>query len=388
MMFEVCTHHPTWWRAFLHMATGWAMSLITLTVPGLPLYVGIYLNYHGRRTVFGVLVLVSIIGFLLHGYFWVPQCSVIRSEMMFIDSICILKALDLWVRRDRFPQWKYKSKPHDLLVALACLTELRYESFTPNFVHTEIDSRPRTVANDSAAVREKAADARRVARQTQPLICSWNSFMTTGILFPITLSEEADFVVHILLFTFFQVFLPQSNPSVVAFEILLAIYLLWEAWQFILRYRNSPRLFGALYKINSINNYWSKIWHTAFMSPSRSLAYEPVRFGLPKLGVPVNIARICGFLATFAFMGAFHIAPLMPLFPWRVLLRIAVFFLLNGFGAVAELLVWGRREHPLKAVLAWVFEMLVAGWAVQTMDLPQGVQQIVWTNACCVNSDW
>ncbi|KAI5283918.1 hypothetical protein KEM54_001728 [Ascosphaera aggregata] len=299
-----------------------------------------------------------------------------------------MKALDLWVRRNRFPQWKYQSKPHDLLVALACMFELRYESFTPNFVHTEVYSKPRTVADDSAAVREKAVDLRREARNKQPLVLSFKSFKENGLLFPITLSEEMDFLVHTLLFAVLQLFAPQSDSRVLAFEVLLAIYLIWEAWQFLLRYRNSPRLFGALYKINSINTFWSKIWHTAFMSPSRSLVYEPIRFGLPKLGVPVDIARVCGFLGTFAFMGVFHIISLMPLFPWHVLVRTAMFFLYNGVAAILEYMYWGRREHWLKAVFAWVFELTVAGWAVESMRLPQGVQSIEWKNICCVHTDW
>ncbi|KZZ88387.1 hypothetical protein AAP_04959 [Ascosphaera apis ARSEF 7405] len=197
-----------------------------------------------------------------------------------------------------------------------------------------------------------------------------------------------DFLVHVGIFLFLQFFFPQSDSRVLAFQVLLAIYLLWEAWEFLLRYRNSPRLFGALYKINSVNNFWSKIWHTAFMSPSRSLVYEPLRHGLPKLGVSVPIARMCGFLGTFAFMGIFHIISLMPLFPARVLVKIALFFFFNGVAAVLEWSFWGRREHWLKSVCAWVFELLIASWAVEAMQLPQGLQSIEWRNVCCVDSDW
>ncbi|KAI5304490.1 hypothetical protein KEM56_006449 [Ascosphaera pollenicola] len=388
MMFEVCTRYASPWGAVLHMGGAWLGGLLTLAVPGIFLYLAIYYKLQKRESLFTTLTFVSIIGFLLHSYVWVPQCSVIRSELMFVDSICVLKALDLWVRRNRFPQWKYQTKPNDALIALACLFELRYESFTPNFVHTETDQQARTVADDSAAVREKAKRQRRDARREQPLICSFESFKTTGVLFPITLSERMDFLVHAVWFLVLQWLFPQSDSRVLAFQVLLAIYLLWEAWQFILRYRNSPRLFGALYKINSVSNFWSKIWHTAFMSPARSLVYEPIRYGLSRVGVPGTAARVCGFLGVFAFMGIFHTIALMPLFPARCLVKIALFFVFNGVAAILELMVWGRREHWLKAVFAWVFELYLAGWTIEAMQLPQGLQSIEWRNICCVDADW
>lgn len=46
----------------------------------------------------------------------------------------------------------------------------------------------------------------------------------------------------------------------------------------------------------------SETWHNAFAAPCYSLAYAPLRTGLPKLGVPVLIARSMGVLGAFGLM--------------------------------------------------------------------------------------
>lgn len=61
--------------------------MLTLLIPGAPFYLAIYYKLKGRETLYATLTFVSIIGFLLHSYIWVPQCSVIRSEMMFLGMI-------------------------------------------------------------------------------------------------------------------------------------------------------------------------------------------------------------------------------------------------------------------------------------------------------------
>jgi len=47
-------------------------------------------------------------------------------------AIGTMKALDIWARRDNFPQYTARKRPLEWKLALIMLTELRYESFTPN----------------------------------------------------------------------------------------------------------------------------------------------------------------------------------------------------------------------------------------------------------------
>jgi len=97
------------------------------------------------------------------------------------------------------PTYTAGKKPADWLLALHLLTELRYESFTPNHI--------------------------RIPKMQE----NFSELMQLGI--------------HIAIFTFLQA-LPQNLPTVLAFEVMLAIYIIWTSMQLLLRYKSSPALFG------------------------------------------------------------------------------------------------------------------------------------------------
>lgn len=168
-----------------------------------------------------------------------------------------MKVLDIWARRKSLPTYTAGRRPSDGLLALMLLTELRYESFSPNHVRVPKDQE------------------------------NFNEPLQLGI--------------HTVAFAVLQS-LPQGSPTVLAFEVLLAIYIIWTSMQLLLRYKSSPALFGPLYKIDSLTGFWSESWHNAFAAPCTSLAYSPLRYGLPKIGVPVSVARSLGVIGAFTLM--------------------------------------------------------------------------------------
>lgn len=122
-----------------------------------------------------------------------------------------MKALDIWARRHSMPTYTAGRRPPDWLLALLLLTELRYESFTPNHIRV-----PKNQEN---------------------------------------FSEPIQLGVHTAIFIVLQT-LPQNLPTVLAFEVMLAIYIIWTSLQLLLRYKSSPALFGPLYMIDSFTGFW------------------------------------------------------------------------------------------------------------------------------------
>jgi hypothetical protein len=122
-----------------------------------------------------------------------------------------MKLLDIWARRRSLPSYTAGRRPADWLLALIIMTELRYESFTPNQI--------------------------RVPRDQE----NFNEPMQLGI--------------HVALFAFLQA-MPQNIPTVLAFEVQLSIYIIWTTLQLLLRYKSSPALFGPLYKADSLTGFW------------------------------------------------------------------------------------------------------------------------------------
>ena len=129
-----------------------------------------------------------------------------------------MKLLDIWARRHNFPTYTAGRRPPDWLLSLIVLTELRYESFTPNHIRV-----PRKLEN---------------------------------------FSEPLQLGLHITIFAFLQS-LPQIFPTVLAFEVLLAIYIICTSLQLLLRYKTSPALFGPLYLADSLTGFWC-VYHSCW----------------------------------------------------------------------------------------------------------------------------
>ena len=122
-----------------------------------------------------------------------------------------MKLLDYWARRHSFPTYTAGKAPPDWLFPLIVLSELRYESFTPNHI--------------------------RVPKHQE------------------NFSEPRQLAIHVALFAVLQA-MPQGLPTVMAFEVLLAIYIIWTSLQLLLRYKSSPALFGPLYLADSLTGFW------------------------------------------------------------------------------------------------------------------------------------
>lgn len=122
-----------------------------------------------------------------------------------------MKLLDIFARRHNLPTYTAGRRPPDWKLALMILTELRYESFTPNHIRV-----PKSQEN---------------------------------------FNEQLQLGIHTLAFVFLQTF-PQNIPTILAWEVLLAIYIIWTSIQLVVRYKSSPALFGPLYLADSLTGFW------------------------------------------------------------------------------------------------------------------------------------
>ncbi|KKZ62999.1 hypothetical protein EMCG_02711 [[Emmonsia] crescens] len=367
-LFYYLASTPEAQRALRQIGVNLFLCIASLLVPTLLLYFSLYALAKRETRKFEVLSLLASIGFVGSSLLVVLECNMVRSLQLFAIAIGVMKALDLFARRHNPPQYAHNPIPSYGLLALLYLTELRYESFTPN--STRLGPAPAP-----SPQRGKSENNHHNGRGSPKSNKHWKP----------QFSEPVNLVLHALLFAILQTVFPQSNPTVVALEVLLAIYVLWESLQLTLRYRTSPPLFGPLYTATSLSTFWSETWHSAFASPCRSLAYEPIRYSLPeRYGVPVSIARAIGIIASFGLMGFFHVYGLNPLLPFDALARIYAFFLLNGVGAVIEDAIWGRETHWGKTILAWVFELAIASWTVEGLSVPQGLKNVRWASICDV----
>ncbi|KIN04750.1 hypothetical protein OIDMADRAFT_17670 [Oidiodendron maius Zn] len=308
----------------------------SLLIPGEVLYFAIYFHRRRYEKLYAVLTCLSLAAFGFSPILAPVSCGPIQCVQNFAVAIGIMKTLDLWARRKSFPRYNGKP-PSDWFYALIVLTELRYESFTPNHIRAPKDE---------------------------------DKF-----------SEPLQLCIHIAIFVVLQS-LPQNHPTVLAFEVQLAIYIIWTTLQLLLRYKASPPLFGPLYLAESLSGYWSETWHNAFSSPCTSLAYWPLRYGLPKYGVPDVIARPIGVLGAFSLMSLFHIYALQPILDQEGTIRVGLFFFLNGVATVVETMIWGNKKHWLKTLLSWAFETSVATWAISGMSIPHGLWRIRWEEIC------
>ncbi|TGO91519.1 hypothetical protein BPOR_0025g00130 [Botrytis porri] len=273
-------------------------------------YFSIYFLLKGQYGKYKKLSAVSLFTFWMSSWMNPISCGPIAALRNFAVAIATLRLLDIYARHRSLPQ--LRNDPPTWKHALLLLTEMRYESFTPNFV--------------------------RVPRSQE------------------TFNEPLQFAIHVAIFCALQV-LPQDWALVLAFEIQLSIYIIWTAIQ-------------------------SKTWHNVFSAHCASLAYDPIRQNLPRLGVSIPIARSMGILAAFFLMAAFHVYALAPMLTDKALFRIGMFFVLNGFATVGEAMVWGRKDNWVKTGLAWVTEMSLAAWTADALGIPRGVHGIKWRDIC------
>ncbi len=112
------------------------------------------------------------------------------------------------------------------------------------------------------------------------------------------------------------------------------------------------------------------------------MAYAPLRYGLPKYGVPVVVARSLGVMGAFSLMAIFHIYALSPILDEEALIRIGVFFFANGIATVSEAAFWGHKRHWAKTMIAWIFETAIASWAAGGLNIPNGLSRIRWKEVC------
>lgn len=81
-------------------------------------------------------------------------------------------------------------------------------------------------------------------------------------------------------------------------------------------------------------------------------------------------------------MAIFHMFALQPILSKTALIRVGVFFFLNGVATVSEAAVWGKKKHWLKTVVAWIFETSMASWTANGMEFPNGLSKIPWREVC------
>ncbi|KAI9806707.1 MAG: hypothetical protein M1825_006164 [Sarcosagium campestre] len=312
--------------------------LALLTLPIGLLYLSILAKIHRYHGLDHYLVMLSIAAFLACDRVSFVHCGAVRALFNFAIAVGVMKSLDILVRWKNLPRYTgSRSSPAAWLLALIFLVELRYESFTPNQI--------------------------RVRRAAE------------------NFSEPTELALHIGVFAILQT-LPQDLPTILAFEVLLAIYILWTTLQLLLRYKTSPALFGPLYQADSLTGFWSETWHNAFASPCESLAYKPARKILPRYGVPVVLARSIGVIGAFSLMAIFHMYALRPILPPASIIRIGQFFFLNGIATVFEAMIWGRKTHWLRVVLAWTFETCLATWTAKESRIPNGLTKLRWSHLC------
>lgn len=246
-----------------------------------------------------------------------------------------------------FPSYTSGPVPPPSIMGLILLTELRYESFTPNPIRLP----PRLSASNRS------------------------------LLF----SEKFQLLVHITIFLTLQC-LPQW-PPVKALGVLLTIWIIWTCIQLTLRYPTSPPLFGPIYLADSLASFWTETWHNAFASPCYSLAYTPTFFLLTHLPLlhrnfARKFARSVAVVASFGLMSVFHMYAIAPLLTDEGIRRMGLFFVVNGVLTVAEAIVWDKKKHWLRTIMAWIAELTIASWTVKAFELPDGIWRADWKGLC------
>ncbi|KAI9800791.1 MAG: hypothetical protein M1833_003208 [Piccolia ochrophora] len=231
----------------LAAADQWPKPLALIFFSSTILYLAVLAELKGFRKSYIFLTLTSIAAFCANPILVPMQCAYFRFYQREIVDISIMKALDLFARRDAWPRYTAsKTPPSARKLAKLMLSEWRHESFTPNRI--------------------------RVSRDAERF------------------SEPLQLAIHAGIFAALQA-VPAGYPTVLAFEMLLLTYLTFTAYQLCSRHATSPALFGAFFRADSLAGFWSDTWHSVFTSPCESLAYKPTRNLALALRAPSHLAR-------------------------------------------------------------------------------------------------
>jgi Membrane bound O-acyl transferase family len=305
------------------LSTGpFTFSYVLLSV--IPLYLELYCVGADAHAAFTFLsTAVSVTAFATCPYIASTQCPQADVILRLACGTAIMKSLDIYFRRHVPPVLKFPASKS--AYAWYLLSELRYESF------------------DISTARIPRPDA----------------------------SATKEYLAHLAIFVFLQC-LPQTS-IVKAFGVLLAIWLIWNFMNHILKYRDSSPLFGSIYHAENISAFWTETWHNAYTSPVRTLGYRPAR----KLFGPA-----AGVLGGFAVMAIFHTWSFVPYVPPEGLFRMGCFFLANGLGCIVDFYLWRKRSTWVRTVVSWVYEIFWAQFTAAKCDIPDGVLAIDFRGLC------
>ncbi|KAF2468178.1 uncharacterized protein BDR25DRAFT_290844 [Lindgomyces ingoldianus] len=324
-------------------------AFISLFISGTLLYFCLYAFARGRKIVFVGLSVPTLLLFWASTYVTV-RCAAFRALLNFAVAVATMKLLDLHILSltNSIPQYTSGLPLRPSHHALILLTELRYESFTPNPIR----------------------------HAPPPKLPFPNSLQNRQHFY----SEHVQLLLHLAGFIILQS--GPQYPPIKALGILFTIYIIWTSIQLLVRYRTSPPLFGPIYLAHSLATFWTETWHNAFASPCLSLAYKPTLSLLTALRFPRSFSRAAAVVASFSLMAAFHVYALAPLLSDEGRKRVALFFVGNGVLTVLEVAVWGKRRHWVRAVVAWVVELVLASWVVQAVEVADGVLEADWRGLC------
>ncbi|KAF2437353.1 hypothetical protein P171DRAFT_437761 [Karstenula rhodostoma CBS 690.94] len=325
-------------------------GIVALLIPGVTMYLSLYALARGWTWTSRALVLPTLLLFWASIEVAPVRCLALRGVFDFGIAIGLMKLLELHMLgwKNQLPKYTSGTPPGPSIMALLLLTELRYESFSPN------------------PIRLAPVPPYPFPRSPKKRMFFY--------------SESAQLIIHIAMFLVLQT-LPQYAP-VKAFGVLLSIWILFTTCELVLRYKTSPPLFAPIYLADSLATFWTETWHNAFASPCRTLAYNPMMWVLTKVRVPRHIARSLAVVASFGLMAVFHAEIMSPLLSPEGKMRIGLFFVLNGIFTVIEVAVWGKRRDWRRALMAWIIELSLASWAVQTAQVADGLLNADWRGLC------
>ncbi|KAJ4345235.1 uncharacterized protein N0V89_011364 [Didymosphaeria variabile] len=325
-------------------------AIVALLVPGVAMYASLYALARGWVGVSRVVVVPTLLLFWASIVVAPVRCLALRGVFDFGIVIGVMKLVEIHILcwKKALPTYTNGRPPRPSIMALLLLTELRYESFTPNPIRL-------------APIPQYPFPSSPKKRQ-------------------IFYSEHVQILIHIAIFIALQS-LPQYAP-VKAFGVLLSIWIIFTGCQLLLRYKNSPPLFGPIFLADSLATFWTETWHNAFASPCLTLAYNPTMWVLTTVGVPRRVARSFAVIASFSLMAVFHAEVMSPLLPPEGKMRIGLFFVLNGVFTVIEVAVWGKKRDWRRALMAWIIELALASWAVQTAQVADGLLHADWRGLC------